>query len=248
MTHSPQRLRIRFSKRGVLRWISHRDLARVWERLLRRAELSLAFSQGFHPKPKISFPSALPLGVEALEEVVELELLGHVSLADVQRRITEQAPEGLEVVSLQFVESKAKFLGGTYQFLMTEEVIDGVQQRIAAITQDGWVRVEREGKLVECRVSDPLFHLSARGIELTFSLPAASEGAAIRPNDLLEQLGLGHLLADGTPVVRVKVHLADDQKSNMPNLRNTTEINEENIQSCEPAEVTAGDENNRGQA
>ena len=80
MMPSETRLRIRFTKCGDVRWISHRDLARVWERLLRRAGLQLAFSQGFHPKPRISFPSALALGIEALDEVVELEVLGIVEL------------------------------------------------------------------------------------------------------------------------------------------------------------------------
>ena len=56
------RYRIRFGKTGLLRWIGHHDLQRLWERLLRRADLRLSMSQGFHPKPRINFPSALALG------------------------------------------------------------------------------------------------------------------------------------------------------------------------------------------
>ena len=70
-----QRLRIRFRKEGDLRWISHRDLVRTVERLCRRAELALRMSEGFHPKPKMSFPSALALGIEGRGEVMELELV-----------------------------------------------------------------------------------------------------------------------------------------------------------------------------
>lgn len=112
------RLRIRFTKSGDLRWISHRDLARVWERLLRRAGLQLAFSQGFHPKPRISFPSALALGIEALDEVVELEVLGEVNLASIGDVLRREMPPGMELLELQELTSglgKARVLGASYQ-------------------------------------------------------------------------------------------------------------------------------------
>ncbi len=66
-----QKLRIRFRKTGDLRLISHRDLARAFERLFRRADLPLAMSQGFHPHARINFPSALALGIQGEDEVVE---------------------------------------------------------------------------------------------------------------------------------------------------------------------------------
>ena len=66
-----QRLRIRFSKQGDLRFISHRDLVRAFERLFRRTHMPLQMSEGFHPKTKMTFPSALALGVEARDEVME---------------------------------------------------------------------------------------------------------------------------------------------------------------------------------
>ncbi len=68
------RVRIRFSKQGDLRLIGHRDLMRCLERVFRRAQLALGFSQGFHPKPRMTFPSALAVGIEGLDEVMEVEL------------------------------------------------------------------------------------------------------------------------------------------------------------------------------
>ena len=68
------RVRIRFCKQGDLRWIGHRDLMRCMERLFRRAALPLGMSQGFHPKPRMSFPAALAVGIAAMDEVMELEL------------------------------------------------------------------------------------------------------------------------------------------------------------------------------
>ncbi len=94
------RIRVHFTKAGDLRWISHRDLARLWERLLRRANLKLAFSEGFHPKPKISFPSALALGIVALDEIVEMDLVGEVDLEQARAQIEQQMPEGMQLLSL----------------------------------------------------------------------------------------------------------------------------------------------------
>lgn len=70
------RLRIRFSKLGKIRWTSHRDLARMWERAFRRVQLPLAYSEGFSPRPKVSFGLALPTGHESVAEYLDVELTG----------------------------------------------------------------------------------------------------------------------------------------------------------------------------
>ena len=74
MTMERHRVRIRFCKQGDLRLIGHRDLARVWERVFRRAGVAVRMSEGFHPKPRLSFPSALAMGVIGLDEVLDAEL------------------------------------------------------------------------------------------------------------------------------------------------------------------------------
>ena len=68
------RVRVRFTKLGKVRWTSHRDVARMWERALRRAELPVAYTEGFTPRPKVSFGLALPTGHESVAEYLDLEL------------------------------------------------------------------------------------------------------------------------------------------------------------------------------
>jgi radical SAM-linked protein len=68
------RLRIRFCKLGKIRWTSHRDVARMWERAFRRVQLPLAYSEGFAPHPKVSFGLALPTGHESVAEYLDVEL------------------------------------------------------------------------------------------------------------------------------------------------------------------------------
>ncbi len=66
------RVRVIFSKTGALRYIGHLDLNTIWERAARRAGLPLAYTQGFHPQPKMNFASALPLGFSSRCEVMDM--------------------------------------------------------------------------------------------------------------------------------------------------------------------------------
>lgn len=231
------RLRIRFTKSGDLRWISHRDLARVWERLLRRANLELAFSQGFHPKPKINFPSALALGIEALEEIVELEVLGEQELDKVEHQIREQLPEGMQFISIEspaYGLGKARVIASCYQIEVPEAQRDAVAPKIEEVLHQPVIEVQREKKKVQCDPSDPLFELKLTGDGmLRFSIPNAAQGA-IRPSELLEVVGLGDLLESGAVLQRYEVKLQDPTKDKQakettsdakPNSKTTEKIN-----------------------
>src|SRR5438105_2997089 len=74
------RLRVRFQKLGKVRFTSHRDVARMWERAFRRVRLPLAWTGGFSPRPKISFGLALPTGHESLAEYLDLDLVDDASV------------------------------------------------------------------------------------------------------------------------------------------------------------------------
>jgi hypothetical protein len=89
------KVRLRFTKTGDIRFLSHHDLMRLLERLLRRADLPFRSTEGFNPKAKITFASALSLGIVGHEEVVEIELDGDWSAEHIQQKINELTPEGL---------------------------------------------------------------------------------------------------------------------------------------------------------
>ena len=96
------KLRIRFSKLGKIRWTSHRDLARMWERAFRRANLALAYSEGFSPRPKVSFGLALPTGHESVAEFLDVELteLGDGDLGQLAGRLSEALPVGVDATAV----------------------------------------------------------------------------------------------------------------------------------------------------
>src|SRR3954466_5506259 len=105
------RLRVRFSKLGKVRWTSHRDVARMWERAFRRVTLPLAYTQGFSPRPKVSFGLALPTGHESVAEYLDLELAperaGEVDIAALPAQLSSVLPAGIDVLATAVIDDRA---------------------------------------------------------------------------------------------------------------------------------------------
>src|SRR5260221_12041150 len=95
------KFRIRFRKGGDLRLLSHHDLMRTFERMLRRARLPFRSTEGFHPQPRMVFALSLSLGAVGLEEVVELELTEELIPEDVLKVLSVEAPPGLDLLSVR---------------------------------------------------------------------------------------------------------------------------------------------------
>ena len=93
-----QKLRLRYAKRGRLRFASHRDVARAFERALRAAGVPMAYSQGFSPHPKVSWIGAAPTGAASEAEYVEIQLVRRLDPALVMRELDAALPEGLDVL------------------------------------------------------------------------------------------------------------------------------------------------------
>jgi radical SAM-linked protein len=95
-----QRLRVRYAKRGRLRFTSHRDFARAFERALRRADVPMAYSAGFTPHPKISYVGAAPTGVASEAEYLEIGLACEADPSAVRAALDEALPDGLDIVEV----------------------------------------------------------------------------------------------------------------------------------------------------
>ncbi len=95
-----QRLRIRYAKRGRLRFTSHRDFARAFERALRRAEIPMGYSAGFTPHPKISYVGAAPTGVASEAEYLEIGLAREMDPDAVRTALDAALPDGLDIMSV----------------------------------------------------------------------------------------------------------------------------------------------------
>lgn len=204
------RYRIRFAKTGLLRWISHKDLARLWERLLRRAHLNLSMTEGFHPKPRVAFPSALALGVEGLDEVVELELAEELTPAVLLQRLHEDDQPGLQINSVcQLPErfGKAQLLRSEYAITVIgsadpQSVSGAIEQLLSQPT----VSIQRKSKTLTVEVAAQIELLELHDQEIRLSL-TASDSATLRPIDVLELLGFGDWIEKGSFITRVRVRL-----------------------------------------
>jgi radical SAM-linked protein len=99
------RIRIRFVKLGKIRWTSHRDVARMWERAFRRVQLPVAYSAGFVPRPRVSFGLALPTGYESVAEYLDVELAAeaNVDVRALPRQLSTALPIGVDAHAAELI-------------------------------------------------------------------------------------------------------------------------------------------------
>src|SRR6187402_2926029 len=117
--HNP--VRLRYTKRGKVRWISHRDVARALERAFRIEQLPLAFTEGFSPRPKVSFGLALSVGHESDAEYLDVELTDPVDTDILAEHLTPVLPEGMPATGAVRLVDRAPAL---------QESITEVQYRV----------------------------------------------------------------------------------------------------------------------
>ena len=204
------RVRITFSKQGPLRFIGHLDLHRLWERAMRRAGLPIAYSQGFHPQPKISLAAALPLGFSSRGEVLDVRLNEELTVTDISTRLQESLPPDIKIIDVQSVDERlpalqTQVLSAAYNVHLTE-AFDGSEltRRVESLMNSESLLRERRGKSYDLR---PLIEMlsvitEANGkVWLKMTL-ASREGATGRPEEVLSALGIE---ADTTRVERTRL-------------------------------------------
>ena len=195
------RIRITFAKQGALRYTGHLDLHKLWERAARRAELPLAYSQGFHPQPKMSIAAALPLGFSSRCEVMDMRLEREVSLEGLRERLQQTLPSGIQVLSVETADDRAPALqtqvvSAEYEVTLTEST-DGsdLKRKIDSVMESKSIIRERRGKrydlrpLIEELSLTPYPSPSGRGEKIFIRLKA-QEGATGRPEEVLDVLGI----------------------------------------------------------
>ena len=98
-----KKIRLKFRKAGEMRFLSHLELAHLFYRASRRAGLSLCFSEGFHPMPRIIFATALPVGMESLSEIVDMECEGKITPPEVAEKLNQTLPPGIKIMEAEEV-------------------------------------------------------------------------------------------------------------------------------------------------
>lgn len=200
------RIRITFVKQGPLRYTGHLDLHKLWERAARRAELPLAYSQGFHPQPKMNMAAALPLGFSSRCEVMDMRLERNIPLEDLPTRLNSTLPSGLQVVNVEQVEERAPALqtqvsSAEYEVMLPEPVDrSDLERTMNSVNEMKSIPRERRGKMYDLRpLIEELRLMSDGGI---FMRLGAREGATGRPEEVLAVLGIAF---EGTRIERTRL-------------------------------------------
>ena len=148
------RLRIAFSKHGKVRFTSHRDIARIWERALRRSGLPVAYSEGFNPRPKLSFGLALSTGHESDGEYIDVDLMAHadeIDLDTLAAQLSAHLPVGLTATGVVVGDRRMPSLqqavnSCTWQIDVRDADPAAVQESIDRLLARDEVMVTRERK------------------------------------------------------------------------------------------------------
>jgi radical SAM-linked protein len=200
-----RRLRLRFSKEGKIRFTSHRDVARMWERAFRRSGLPVSYSQGFVPHPLVSFGLALPTGCESDGEYLDVRLgaapHGETPVAQMPAALSALLPDGIEVQLASFVQETEGSLQQEVASCTWElEVLSVPGEELAVRAEKVLaapnliVRRERKGRPTEDDVRPAILALSTTGSQGHLQAELATRPMGVRPSDLMTALGTDAVL------------------------------------------------------
>jgi len=196
------RIRITFAKTSDMRYTGHLDLHRAWERLIRRARLPLAYTQGFSPHPRINLASALPLGFTGEAEVVDIWLEQELPLDKITTALRQAAPPGIGIEQIETIDDHSPTLqtileASEYVITLLEPVANLEARRVELLTAKEIIR-QRRGRAYDLR---PLI-LDLQSLpkdgetrQRLLACLVAHEGATGRPEEVLEALGIDPLTA-----------------------------------------------------
>jgi radical SAM-linked protein len=204
-----QRLRVRYAKRGRLRFTSHRDFSRAFERALVRARIPMAYSSGFNPHPRISYAGASPTGAASEAEYLEIGLAEIVDPAVLAQRLDEALPDGLDVLAV--VEAAPGSLADRLEASRWQIDLTDTAPDVTAAAVESFLALE--SVTVERMTKKGMRSFDSRAAVMTAEVTAYDAGSRItlllrhaepvvRPDDVLAALRqVGGLTEAAVPLV-----------------------------------------------
>jgi len=214
------KFRFRFAKTGTLRLLSHHDLMRCLERMLRRADLPFKSTAGFHPGPRVVFALSLPLGVEGLDEVVEIEFTRPCDSQEVLAKLGEEAPVGLTFSKVSAIPMKATAIPRrvVYRIALPPERLHetGIRCSELIAQEKVWVdRLKPGPKRLNIRPYLRSLHIETSepaniGSDFLILDFWVTQTGTARVDELLKLLDLTDLRDTGSVVERATVEIRDE--------------------------------------
>jgi len=195
-----QRLRLRYSKKDDARFVGHLDVARFWERVFRRVELPIAYSQGFNPQVRVQFASALPVGIAGEDELLDLWLLERIDPSAWLDPLRCALPPGFALRDITEVPLKLPPMQASLRFAVYEvrfgaelrpDELEGRVQDLLAEPEIVRPHHKRPGKTYDLRplITDLDVKTDNGEVLLIMKLSAGQQGNA-RASEVLDALGL----------------------------------------------------------
>lgn len=192
-----QRIRILYAKTTALRYTGNLDVHKIWERTLRRAGLALAYSQGFHPQPRLNQACPLPLGMTSRAEMIDVWLEWALTPDEINEKLTATLPPGIEVQEISNVKLNAPTLQGQVRSAIYEAILldecEEAEQKVRDLLNAPEVPRQRRGKAYDLRPlveSLELYDTSDDEPQRLRMQLAARQGATGRPEEVLEAMGI----------------------------------------------------------
>jgi radical SAM-linked protein len=209
------RIRLRFTKKGAARFLSHHDLMRLFERAIRRAGLPVKMSQGFNPRPKFSIAAALGVGVAAENEILDVELDEPVDPAVVRKRLAQVAIPGMEIIDASRAKRKsARVVAGLYEVQLPPDA-ELPEGAVDALLAQDEVIVERTTKKKSKRIDirPCILDIRRSGPMVRMRLQITDTGAP-RPEEVIGALaGEPGFERNRLQIVRTDLELAPDEQA-----------------------------------
>ena len=209
------RIRLRFTKKGSARFLSHHDLMRFFERAIRRAGLPVKMSQGFNPRPKFSIAAALGVGVAAQNEILDIELDEAIDPAVVRKRLSQMLIPGIEIVSAGEARRKsARVAAARYEVRLPSDS-DLPQGAVDALIAQDEVIVERTAKKTIKRINirPCILDIQRSGPTVRMRLQITDSGA-VRPEEVIAALtGEAEFDRNRLQIVRTDLELQPDEQA-----------------------------------
>ena len=199
-----QRLRIKFSRGDEVKYISHLDLMRFWERALRRAEVPLAYSEGFSPHPRISLAAPLPVGTTSEAELMDIFLQKRISLHSFMQTIGQQLSSGVDISETKEVPLRVPSLQSQLRYaeyyveVKADKKPEEVQQALYALLEAEslpWYHVrDTEVRHYDLRaLIDDIWLITWQDSQCALGMRLRTDNRGTgRPEQVTAALGLSH--------------------------------------------------------
>ena len=184
-------LKISFSKTDQAKYFGHLELVNIILRALRRAGIPIKFSEGFHPKPKISFEDTLPIGLESLNEYFYLIVPENFKSQSIIESLNKHLPSGITVNDCHVASAKPDHNNKTYNYIVTikEDVFDNKKLELFLQSPEFVIsRINRKGKLKKINLKDLILEIELLNQHKLKMTLRAESGKTVRPLEVIKEI------------------------------------------------------------